>query len=81
MAKPEDAVVPILRNIQKKLAEIETRFDRIESKIDHVVDRVDAIEGYLTFTMGETSQNKKDIKKLHAEMKAIAKRLEPLENT
>jgi hypothetical protein len=34
MAKPEDAVVPILRNIRKKLGEFEARFERIESKID-----------------------------------------------
>ena len=63
MPKPEDAVVPILRSIQKKLTEIETKFearlDRVESKIDHVVERVDTIEAYLTYTMGETSQNKR----------------------
>jgi hypothetical protein len=79
MAKPEDAVMPILRNIQKDLADLKKSIGRVESKVDANATRMDAFEGYFTYTMGLTSRGQQDIKKLQGEVRAITEPLDALE--
>lgn len=79
MAKPQDAVVPILRNIQNEIAELKKTVQRIESKVDANGVRMDAFEGYFTYTMGLTSRSQQDIKKLQGEVRAIQEQLDTLE--
>jgi uncharacterized coiled-coil protein SlyX len=79
MAETEDAVMRILQNIQKDLADVKRGIARVESKVDANTTRMDAFEGYFTYTMGLTSRNQQDIKKLQSELRAIVERLDTLE--
>jgi hypothetical protein len=84
MAEPEDAITPILRNIQSELAEakrdLSDGFAGMRTEFRTLTERMEAFEGYFTFTMGVTSQNKADIEQLRQDVD-IKQRLSRLEGT
>src|SRR6266540_1983212 len=73
MAEPEDAVLPILKGIQKDLSdfrrEADTRFADIASSLMANGDKLDTIESYVTYHMGVTLQHRHDIESLPADIK------------
>ncbi len=79
MPNTEDAVMPILRNIQAELAEVKKFVQRVEGKVDNVADRMDSFEGYLTYEMGRTTRSELDIKRLHGEFRALRDRVDDLD--
>ena len=83
MAKPEDAVLPLLQNVQKELADLKRTFGeglaRVEGKVDGLAERLEAFEGYFTYEMGLTARNQSDIKRLQGEMRALKERVDSLE--
>jgi hypothetical protein len=84
MAEPEDAVVPILRNIQSRLGDMErnfgSRFDRLEGKVDGIAERTETIEDYMTYAMGIQSQHVADIGKLKEDIAEVKRRIKALED-
>jgi hypothetical protein len=83
MPNTEDAVMPILRNIQKDLADLkrETKdgLTEVRSDIRELSERLDGFEGYFTYVMGLTSRNKFDIKQLQSEFRALKDGVDELE--
>ena len=84
MPNTEDAVMPILRNIQAELAEVNKSVQRVEGKVDNVADRIDILrrisfEGYLTYEMGRTTRSELDIKRLQGEFRALRDRVDDLD--
>ena len=73
--------MPILRNIQKDLAELKRNFGGRSSAwiADELLERLDGFEGYFTYEMGLTSRNKFDIKQLQSEIRALKDRVDELE--
>jgi predicted nuclease with TOPRIM domain len=79
MPNTEDAVMPILRNIQAELAEVKRSVQRVESKVDTAADRMESFEGYLAYEMGRTTRGELDIKKLQGDFRALRDRVDDLE--
>ena len=79
MASLEDAVLPILRNIQAELSRLGASVERLEVKVAELSERVDSFEHYLTYMMGLTERNRADIQRLGREMRALQDRVAHLE--
>jgi hypothetical protein len=79
MSEITDIIVPILQRIQADLAEVKRDLldtqRGLGAKIDNFTTRMDDFEGYFTYTMGLTQQNKADIQRLRADVAAIKARL------
>ena len=72
MAKPADAVMPVLRRIQADLADVK------RTQAEHG-EKLDAIEGYLTYNLGITERHTADIEKLKEQWADIKRRVATLE--
>src|SRR6266849_4776150 len=74
-----DIVVPILQRIQADLGEVKRDLSDTKlvlgAKIDAVTARMEEFEGYFTYTMGLTQQNKADIQSVRTEIAAIKAKL------
>jgi hypothetical protein len=79
MAKAEDAAMPVPGNIQRDLADLKKAMARVESEVDANATRMDSLEGYLTYTMGLTSRNQHDMKRLQGQFQALTDRCDALE--
>ena len=76
MAKPTDAVMPILKKIQQDLGELKRGQKGLEGRFDALNERMDAFEGYFTFTMGLTQQNKANIDLVRRDVSEAKRRLQ-----
>jgi uncharacterized coiled-coil protein SlyX len=79
MANPEDAVLPILRNIQAELADLRREVGDMRSDIKVLTERFDAFDDYLTYLTGLNARNQVDIKKIKEEMRSLKDRVDELE--
>jgi len=79
MANPEDAVLPILRNIQSDTSALRAKLDNVGEAVMETRDRVERLEGLITWHLGLTNEQKHDIEVLQAEMKDLQKRVSALE--
>jgi cob(I)alamin adenosyltransferase len=61
MPEPTDAVLPILQRIQSDLADarrsLEAKINNVAEMTLHNSEKLEAIEGYVTYQMGMTTQN------------------------
>ena len=84
MAEPTDAVLPILQRIQSDLADarrsLEAKINNVAEMTLHNSEKLEAIEGYVTYQMGMTTQNQADVEALKKEIIGIKQRLEALES-
>ena len=78
MSGAEDAVMLILRNIQKDLAELKQGLADVRADVRELSDHLESFEGYFTYQMGLTSRNTLDIKRLHG-IRALRERVDDLE--
>ena len=81
MAELEDAVLPILRNIQADVADLKRESKETRADIRQLSERLDSFEAYFTYEMGLTSRNQSDIKRLQIRMTAVEERIDELEPT
>ncbi len=84
MPEPTDAVLPVLQRIQSDLADarrsLETKINNVAEMTLHNSEKLEAIEGYVTYQMGMTTQNQADVEALKKEIIGIKKRLDALES-
>jgi NADH:ubiquinone oxidoreductase subunit E len=71
MAKPADAIMPILKRIQADVGDVRRKVVTAIAEVKGVSERMDAFEDYFTYTMGLTQQNKADIKRIGAQIKSL----------
>ena len=79
MTRPDDAVLPILKKIRQDLGELKSGQKGLEGRFDALNERMDAFEGYFTFTMGLTQQNKADIDLIRRDVSEAKRRLAAME--
>ncbi len=83
MPEPTDVIAPILQRIQGDIAETKRdlgrKIDEANATLAHHGGKLDSIEGYVTYGLGLTSRNIADIESLKAEIVAIKKRMDALE--
>ena len=84
MPELTDAVLPILQRIQSDLADarqsLEAKVNNVAEMTLHNSEKLEAIEGYVTYQMGMTTQNQADVEALKKEIIGIKKRLDALES-
>ena len=84
MPEPTDAVLPILQRIQSDLSDarrsLEAKINNVAEMTLHNSEKLEAIEGYVTYQMGMTTQNQADVEALKKEIIGIKQRLEALES-
>jgi hypothetical protein len=84
MPEPTDAVLPILQRIQSDLSDarrsLEAKINNVAEMTLHNSEKLEAIEGYVTYQMGMTTQNQADVEALKKEIMGIKKRLDALES-
>jgi len=81
MPEPTDLIMPVLQRIQADIADVKKDVQKVDGKVDAlsidvraISGRMDAFEGYFTYTMGLTQQNKADIARVSSELKALKNR-------
>jgi predicted nucleic acid-binding Zn-ribbon protein len=79
MPSLEDAVLPILRNIQAGISLLEASVERLETKVAEFSERMDSFEHYLTYMMGMTERSRADVQRLGREMRTLKDRVDHLE--
>ena len=79
MAELEDAVLPILRDIQADVAELKRGQEQLARRVDVLSNGLDKFETYFTYLLGMTERNRLDIQRLDRDMKAMGSRLDQLE--
>ncbi len=79
MADMEDAVLPILRNIQADIADLRRESREMRQDIKSLAERFDAFDNYLTYLTGLTTRNQMDIRKLPEDMRTMKSRVDELE--
>ncbi|MGL5114925.1 MAG: hypothetical protein ACRC7C_06325 [Beijerinckiaceae bacterium] len=84
MSEIKDIVMPMLQKMQLDMA---TNFRRIDGKITNISenvaemkDELDTIKGYITFSMGLTTQHQSAIADFRKEMADMKRRLAELES-
>jgi hypothetical protein len=75
MAKPADAIMPILKKIQAEIADVKRRVDFGNAEVKGLSERMDAFEDYFTHTMGLTEQNKADIRRLGTRIRELESKI------
>jgi ribosomal protein L19E len=84
MAETKDAVMPLLKKIQKDIADsrksIEAKVNDVAATVLGHSEKLDEIEGLMTYHLGITSQHVHDIKSLRKELKDIKARIAALES-
>jgi uncharacterized coiled-coil protein SlyX len=81
MADPNDAIVPILRNIQTNITRLEAKVDNQGETILDVSEKLDAMQSLMHFHLGLTTEHKHLIETTDARIKALEKRVEQLEGS
>ena len=80
MSEIHDLVMPVLQKIQTDLTRLNGKLDNVAEEQIKQGEKLDAIEHYMIFHMGLTTQQKADIEALQADMANVKQRLAALES-
>ena len=81
MAETNDAIVPILRNIQTNISRLESKVDNHGETVLEVSEKLDGMQNLMHFHLGLTTEHKHLIETTDARIKALEKRVEQLESS
>jgi septal ring factor EnvC (AmiA/AmiB activator) len=79
MAEPEGHTLEFLKRIQAGLADLKRGQAEHTKRFDHLDEQIDAMSGYVTWSMGKSSENRADIENILAEIDELKARLSALE--
>ncbi len=79
MAEPEDMTLRLLREMRERFDGVEETLREHTKRFDHLDDQIDAMSGYVTWSMGKSSENRADIENILAEIDKLKARLSALE--
>jgi predicted homoserine dehydrogenase-like protein len=79
MSEIHDLVLPVLQRIQTDLTRLNGKLDNVAEEQLKQGEKLDAIERYMIFHMGLTTQQKADIEAPQGDMADVKKRLAALE--
>lgn len=75
MAKPDDAVMPVLRKIQNEITAGCKDVKAMRAKVDEMADKFNEIEQLLVYNLGLTSQHPHTIKTIEASIQTMQSRM------
>lgn len=85
MAEPQDAVIPILRNIQERISAFEKRTGANFTEIkEHVLDqgeKLEAVQGLMHYHLGITTEQQHQIATIQKQIKELQARVAALEES
>lgn len=79
MAEPEDMTLRLLREMRERFDGVEATLKEHTSRFDHLGEQIEAMSGYVTWSMGKSSENRADIESILAEIDDLKSRLKALE--